>query len=165
MIVSDLHATPAVPPRPIARPGPPAGDGRPIGHAHFWQRALARRRFIQVSAAGATGVLLGAGVGLPGAAEAKPHKKQPADPRPIPGGITIPGLGLFHIFLPGSGAEPSTITDFNGFVGITEVSGMGTQRDAAGKTGRFPFDADMRFMQGEFVGLDGKHHHGTFAFI
>ena len=28
-----------------------------------------------------------------------------------------------------------------------------------------PFESDVRFMSGEFVGADGRNHHGAFAFI
>src|SRR5579859_4051827 len=118
------------------------------GHAHFWERAaLSRRRFIG-TAAGATGLALGAGLWAPGAAYAASGS---AAPRPIPGGIQPfgPGTEVFHVFIPGHKGEPSTITDFNGFVGVATVRGMGTGTDTnTGATTRLIFDVDNRFMTG-----------------
>jgi hypothetical protein len=34
-----------------------------------------------------------------------------------------------------------------------------------GETTRAVFDVDNRFMTGEYVGADGRMHHGTFGFI
>ena len=63
--------------------------------------------------------------------------------------------------VPGVGGEPSTITDFNGFVGVAHVQGTGT--DGHGHT--LLWDADLRFMQGDYRGVDGHLHKGTFAFL
>src|SRR5262249_32884858 len=93
-------------------------------------------------------------------------------PVPIPGGS--PALvGFYHVFGPASmtgdpkDAEPSTITNLDGFVGIAYISGMVTQTNT--KTGeklRLPFrETDMRFMQGNFRGTDGKIHESTFALV
>src|SRR5438093_5683132 len=94
-----------------------------IGHAHFWERAMSRRQFVK-TATGAAGIALGAGLLKPEFA----HATRPgvSDPRPIPGGIQIPGLGFFHVFAPEAGEEPSTITDFNGSVGVAHIMGEGT---------------------------------------
>jgi hypothetical protein len=59
------------------------------------------------------------------------------------------------------GGEPSTITDFNGLVGVAHVQGTGT--DGHGHT--LLWDADLRFMQGDYRGVDGRLHRGTFAFL
>ena len=63
---------------------------------------------------------------------AAPHSN--ADPLPIPGGSPALGGG-FHVYGPtpdGSfdpiDAEPSTITNFNGVVGLTYVSGTVSRR-------------------------------------
>jgi hypothetical protein len=91
-----------------------------------------------------------------------------AAPRPIPGGIQPfgPGTEVFHVFLPGRGAEPSTITDFHGFIGIADTQGTGTGTNThTGATTTLLFDNDTRFMQGVYIGVDGKKHRGTFGFI
>jgi hypothetical protein len=137
-------------------------DGPPGGHAHFWDRALSRRGFL--TAAGVGGAALGLGVVAPQAALAGEGSGRHG-PKPIPGGVTINGT-LFHVFPPGPGAEPATIFDFRGTVGVAHVSGMGTGVDTStGARRRLPFDVDNRFMQGVFVGVDGKRHHGTFGFV
>ena len=119
----------------------------------LWERALSRRQLIG-AAAGAAGILAAGGIWTPALADGG------ADPRPIPGGINGPGVFL-HIYLPGAGAEPSLITDFNGFVGQALVKGQGTTGDGT----RLYFDIDSRFMVGEYVGMDGQNHHGSFAMI
>ncbi len=91
-----------------------------------------------------------------------------AAPRHIAGGTQFLGTGteVFHVFVPGRGNEPSTIFDFDGFVGIAMVDGTGTGTDTrTGATTRLTFDNDMRFMQGAYIGVDGKKHRGTFGFI
>jgi hypothetical protein len=64
-------------------------------------------------------------------------------------------------------AEPSTITDFNGFVGLAYLSGTVTRTNTTtGEVQTFPFaNSDMRFMKGVFRGTDGRLHHGAFAFV
>lgn len=145
----------------------PGGTANP-GHRHFAQRLLSRRNFLERS--GLTlGVLAASGLvselarastirGLTGTTSATPV--------PIPGGLKVlgPEGPLFHFFLPAPGAEPSTITNFNGFIGWAAVGGMGTHT-AGGQSRHLPFESDMRFMKGEFVGVDGRNHHGAFAFI
>jgi hypothetical protein len=120
-------------------------------HNHFWQRAFSRRNFIAGS--GAAGLLAVAG---PGAAASG------SDPRPIPGGFELGGQ-LFHVFFFGPGAEPSTITDFNGSVGVAAI--QGSWSGPAPATPPTVFDSDMRFMDGEYVGKDGKVRRGAFVFI
>ena len=90
-----------------------------------------------------------------------------AAPRPIPGGFSVAANDFvasgadFHFLLPGIGFEMSTITDFDGVVGGSET--RGTARGSDGTT--YSFDADMRFMQGVYVGFDGHRHIGSFGFI
>lgn len=78
---------------------------------------------------------------------------------------------MFHFFGPNSidpiDAEPSTITNLNGFVGLAYLDGMVTQTNTrTGEALRLPtIHSDMRFMQGEFRGADGRTHHGTFALV
>ena len=146
------------------------------GHKHFAQRLLNRRGFLEragLSVGAVAGVgLLGRTASVPAFGSVAPAANQGrssttvVDPQPIPGGLELlgPGTPLFHVFLPGSGAEPSTITDFNGFVGWAAVGGQGTHT-SGGVSSHLPFESDLRFMIGEYVGVDGKHHHGAFAFI
>jgi hypothetical protein len=80
----------------------------------------------------------------------------------------LPGEPFEHANLPGPagapapfGNEPSSITDFAGFIGVAHFEGTG--RDGDGNT--LLWDADLRFMQGVYRGVDGRLHFGTFAFI
>ena len=158
--------------------GKPTDGAAPLpyrGHKHFAQRLLNRRGFLE-KAGLSVGAVAGAGLigaaGVPTLGSPLPVAGQGRNgtagvvPQPIPGGLELlgPGTPLFHVFLPASGAEPSTITDFNGFVGWAAVGGQGTHT-TGGVTSHLPFESDMRFMIGEYIGVDGKHHHGAFAFI
>jgi hypothetical protein len=64
-------------------------------------------------------------------------------------------------------AEPSTITDFNGFIGLAFIDGEVTRTNTAtGEERTLPFlTSDMRFMQGVFRGTDGRMHQGAFALV
>ena len=136
------------------------------GHTHV-SMALSRRQFLG-TVAGAAGLLLSWSLLSPARAAAC------ADPSPIPGGF--PALGHFyHILAPGHPVfgtlgpdkeDPSTITDFNGHIGLAYVVGMGTHTDkVTGDVSDLPYEVDLRFMKGEYVGKDGKQHHGAFALI
>jgi hypothetical protein len=93
---------------------------------------------------------------------------------PIPGGVAPfkpfaifihhnplnPAVALADI------SDPSQITDFDGFVGLTHIRGGGTGLDTTtGATTPLAYQADMGFSQGKFIGTDGRRHHGTFAFV
>lgn len=125
------------------------------GHAHFWERAVSRGGFI-TTAAGLTGTVLGADLWLPTLTRAGGDR---AAPRPIPQGDIG---GDFRVNLIGHGLEPSTITDFNGFIGVTDVQGMATDTTTGE---RLLVDTDMRFMKGLYLGVDGRRHRGTFGFV
>ncbi|MGC2203082.1 MAG: hypothetical protein WA633_23450, partial [Stellaceae bacterium] len=94
-------------------------------------------------------------------------------PVPIPGGS--PGLGgFYHVFGPSPtmggdpiDAEPSTITNLDGFVGLAYISGMVTRINTKTRERlRLPFqNSDMRFMKGNFRGTDGEIHQSTFALV
>ncbi len=95
-------------------------------------------------------------------------------PNPIPGGVTaLKPYGIFVHHNPLNPAnplaninDPSQITDFDGFVGLTHIRGGGTGTDTVtGATTPLAFQADMGFSQGRFVGTDGQQHHATFAFV
>jgi hypothetical protein len=125
---------------------------------------LSRRRFLQTGAGAlAAGAVLGRQLLRPTTAYAAG-----SDPIPVPGS---PVLAPFHIWAPifvdSIDAEPATITNFNGVVGIAYLSGNVTRTNR--RTGEVvvkPFvDADMRFMQGVYRGVDGKPRQGTFGFV
>ena len=130
------------------------------------QSRISRRRFAGAAAGGA----------LLGAAGSSLWRPTPAlasasfAPVPIPGGSPFLG-GAYHVFGPAAfdpvDAEPVTINNLNGFVGLAYISGMVTQTNTrTGATARMPFvDSDMRFMQGDIRGTDGRVHQGAFAFI
>ena len=141
-----------------------------LGHAHFWMRPITRRGFLG-SAALAGGAAAAAGAWLPQLARADFDGVATVFPEPIPGGVAPFGIPIHHfppvpVLGPGPINEPSEITDFNGMVGICRVTGAGTATDeATGATSRLNFQVDNGFMDGLYVGEDGKTHHGTFAFI
>jgi len=139
------------------------GD-RQVGHVHFWDRALSRRRFLVASAL-ATGSVLAPETWLPAFAA-----EEFSPPNPITGGTVLPFQGLTGFYFPGPNpfsnitienkkGDPSLIRDFNGFVGMGEWAGG----PVAAST--MIWNADMRFMKGEYVGKDGEEHRGAFAFI
>jgi hypothetical protein len=73
---------------------------------------------------------------------------------------------VFHIFLPGEGSEPSTITDFNGSVGVSVVQGTWSATGTpTGGVSSGVWEADTRFMKGLFVGSDGQRRQGAFGFV
>ena len=96
-----------------------------------------------------------------------------AAPLPIP--VGSPQLFGFHVWAPGPpslggdsiDAEPITITDFKGSVGLAYISGMVTRRRrSTGERVQLPFlSADMRFMRGLYRGADGRVRRGTFGLI
>ncbi len=128
------------------------------------EHALSRRRFLR-TAAGLTGGILGAGLWCPPRAWAR----HPVPPQPLPGGIiaNVGGEQFFiHHYPPASGNEPSQITDLNGHVGNTRILGTGVGRNTdTGEEMDLVFQADMGFMQGDYVGEDGRRHEGTFGFV
>ena len=154
--------------------GGPWRDGhRHHGHAHFWERALSRGQFIS-AAAGAAGAALSSGLWTPLLAQAAPPSSSIA-PKPIPGGLQPfgPGTEVFHQYappvdtqfggLPWPAFDMSQITDFNGAMAVARIRGTGTLTQGAVITPGALYDADMRFMQGLYVGVDGQEHQGTFG--
>lgn len=124
---------------------------------------LSRRRVLQAGATTLAGAVIGREFFRPAAAASAG-----SDPIPVPGS---PNLAPFHIWAPllvdSSDAQPASITDFNGVAGLAYVSGMVTRTNVVThQVDRLPFlDADMRFMQGVYRGVDGKPRRGTFGFI
>jgi len=94
-------------------------------------------------------------------------------PNPIPGGIMpLAPYGIFVHHNPLNPAnplasihDPSQITDFDGFVGLTHIRGGGTGTDSTGATMSLAYQADMGFSQGKFIGADGRVHEGTQVFV
>jgi len=131
---------------------------------------ISRRAFVRTtSGAIAAGAAYGSGLLRPTLALAAASD----DPLPIPGGSPLLGGG-FHIYGPtpdGSfdpiDAEPSSITNFNGVVGLAYINGSVTRtKISTGERAELPFIAsDMRFMQGVYRGVDGKPRQGTFVLI
>lgn len=128
------------------------------------EHGLSRRRFLR-TAAGLTAGAIGSGLVLPTWAWADQH----ADPKPIPGGTTLTfGDQQFfiHHFPPASENEPSQITDFIGDVGNCRILGTGTGTNTdTGEQTSLLFRADLGFMKGRHIAVDGKQHHGTFNFL
>jgi hypothetical protein len=139
---------------------PPEAD--PVSHhlRHAVRRALTRRAFIG-SMAAVTGAAAGAGL-IPVLARAA----KPSNAAPVPTSNTIVIGGLtFSLTFFGDGIDPSSINDFNGFVGVADVQGTGIATNPDGSTETLLFDTDMRFMNGVYVGADGAVHKGAFGFV
>lgn len=130
-----------------------------LDHSHHVHHALSRRAFIG-SMAGAAGAAVTEGL-LPVSALA-----QSADtgPKPSTNAITINGV-TFHFTFFGPTIDPSSITDFNGSVGVADVQGNGIGTNPDGSTETLLFDTDVRFMSGIYVGMDRAVHKGTFGFV
>jgi hypothetical protein len=138
---------------------------------------LDRRAFVQGAAGTAAG--LAASLALPHAARAGDDHDHDDDhergeraprhpPKPIPGGINVwaPGpptvtLPLTGLTLQGLDADPSTITDFDGFSAVAFHTGTATAADGT----RFDLETDMRAYRGAYVDTTGTRRVGTFAFI
>ena len=140
------------------------GATRPPGLVPPLLGPLSRRQFFRTTAG--AGIVLGAGLLLPKRAYACRGDNLLPNPIPFSQKLLPPTrqYGPFHFYFPGpadQGHEPSLITDFNGFIGVAKASGTGKDGDGNALT----FSADMRFMKGEYVGVDGKNHRGAFSFI
>src|SRR5262249_25135574 len=110
-----------------------------VAHHHA-RHGLSRRAFMG-SAAGVVGVAAGASLLRPASAWAVP--KSNAAPKPTANVLSLNGLE-FHVTPFGSGIDPSSIGDFNGFVGVAQVQGTGTGTNPDGSTEQLLFDTDMR---------------------
>jgi hypothetical protein len=141
-----------------------AGDQttRVIPPGHRERQRLTRRALLG-STAGATGAILGAGLLQPASALAgNPHTD--SSPNPTTSKLELNGV-TFSLTFFGPGLDPSSITDFNGFVGVADVQGTGTATNPNGSTETLLFDTDMRFMTGTYRGKDGHTYKGTFGFV
>lgn len=146
--------------------------------------SVSRRQLFK--AAGGLGLVLGSGVWVAAHADEGDGEAARCDkvagcvsPLPILHITSPPGV---HFFFPGpvtgvavpadptgahpGGRDPSTITNFKGFIGEADLNFSGTGTDVkTGVTGTFNFHTDTRFMKGKFIGSDEQEHHGAFAFI
>lgn len=146
----------------------PIRKSRPnLGPAHFNQVAqpiaVSRRSFFGTVAGAA--LVFAPGFVVPSAAQ---DVSPGALPKPIPGGVAPggPGTTVFHFNFPSPTSDLSSITDFNGKIGVANLGGTGTGTNTStGETLKLVYDVDVRFMQGEYIGTDGKDHFGTFGFI
>lgn len=141
---------------------------------HFHRSKASRRAFL-----GTAGTALGAGLLSPSFVYAHDNdedrgRNEGAQPNPIRGGVapfTPFGVFIHHNPLnPLLGIEsikdPSQITDFDGFVGLTHIRGGGTGTNTlTGESMPMAYQADMGFNKGKFIGTDGRSHEGTFAFV
>jgi hypothetical protein len=160
---------------PIRRRRTTMNDEKSISWKKLQEKWLTRRNLIR----GAAGTALGAGLLRPKLAcadddDGDSERAECVGPNPIPGGVT--GLKPFGIFIHHNPlnptkaladiSDPSQITDFDGFVGLTHIRGGGTGTDTeTGVTTRLAFQADMGFSRGKFIGTDGRQHKGAFAFV
>ena len=64
-------------------------------------------------------------------------------------------------------AEPATITDFSGFVGLAYLNGTVRKiNTTTGEIRTLPFlNTDMRFMKGVFCDTEGQLRQGAFALV
>jgi hypothetical protein len=139
--------------------------------------ALSRRRFVQTAAAAAAGVT-GSLAWPAGAAAMHNGERRPVvvPPRPIPGGIQIPGGPQIHVWQPGDPSvtlpfshatlmgfdvEPSTITDRRGFSALAYHAGTATGSDGA----TYNLETDIRAFKGTYIASDGVRRFGKFALI
>jgi hypothetical protein len=100
----------------------------------------------------------------PGAALAGSPHRTDNSPNPTSSKASLGGL-TFSLPFFGPGLDPSSITDFNGFVGVADVQGTGTATYPDGSKETLLYDTDMRFMSGTYVGKDGQVYKGTFGFV
>jgi len=124
---------------------------------HHARHGLSRRAFMG-SMASVAGAAMGVSLLPTSVLAAKPLSSAP---KPTPNTV----FDTFHVTFFGPGIDPSSIGDFNGFVGVADVQGTGTGTNPDGSTETLLFDTDMRFMSGVYVGQDGAVHKGTFGFV
>ena len=147
--------------------------GLNLRHAQFLEPDLSRRHFLVFTAGSVAGVATSS-LSVPALAGEQDEDEIVVSPRPIPGGVTVgpPAISPPPVFIhhfPFAAAvipfhDPSQITDFKGFVANCRVTGQGTGTDASGRRTRLAYQVDNGFMQGRYVGLDGRRHDGTFGF-
>lgn len=128
------------------------------GHHYAFDHRLTRAQFLRAAAGGAAIIASGPLVRPALAQSASP------DPKPI-NGSAFPPYHFYGVQYKEGGPpavySQSSITDFDGVFGSTDVTGWGT--DQLGR--ELYFRCDMRMMQGAYVAVDGQRRLGTFGFI
>lgn len=150
------------------------GRRNPHSHVH----GLSRRHFLKAGFGAAAASLLLPSVSI--AARRTAWAAQSGGmPNPIPHLTDLGDLGAIHLYLPtptlappgdptidSGGGDPSTITDFTGSVGVFEpFGGTGIATNPDGSTEEQFWAADVRFIDGQYIDVDGNEQEGTFAFI
>src|ERR1700730_4484335 len=136
------------------------------------QKWVSRRNLIRAAA----GAALGTGLVVPKpsyAGHEDNDRGRGPTLKPIPGGVAPfkPfGIMIHHNPLNpanplGNINDPSQITDFDGFVGLTHIRGRGTGTDSLGTPTPLAYQADMGFGKGKFIDINGHQRSGTFAFV
>jgi hypothetical protein len=143
----------------------------------FAWRKIGRRRLSRRNLIYGAGAIAGAGLLRPKPVFADDNEHAAcALANPIPGGgapFKPFGVVVHHNPLNAANRlavaninDPSQITDFDGFVGLTNIHGGGTGTNTVtGESTILGFRADMGFSKGKFIGVDGRQHEGTFAFV
>jgi len=160
-------------------------DEKSISWKNLQEKWLTRRNLIRGAAgtAAGAGLLLGSGVRLPARADDEDDEGKETCGLPLPQPhVTAGPFGPIHFYFPGpidgsaaatdatgthaEGRDPSTITNFEGFVGQVDLNFSGTGMDPEpGSNAPDKFHTDTRFMKGTFIGSDERRQHGAFAFI
>jgi hypothetical protein len=148
--------------------------------SRFLRRGISRRNLVHQTM-GAAGVVLGSGLWTPARADNEEDGGSCGQPLPLVHTTAGP-FGPLHFYFPGpidgsaaatdgtgthpEGRDPSTITNFNGFVGQVDLTFSGTATDTkTGAKAAYSFHTDTRFMKGQFIDSNETSQHGTFAFI
>lgn len=150
--------------------------------SRYLRRGISRRNLVHGSMA--AGAVLGSGLWTPARADDDEQEGHCLCGQPLPITHTQPNpFGVpIHVYFPGpidgsaaatdptgthaEGRDPSTITNFSGFVGQVDLVFSGTGTDTrTGAKAAYSFHTDTRFIKGEFIGADEKKHKGAFAFI
>lgn len=152
-------------------------------HEHPLRRgraAMSRRAFLARASAFTVGTVATTGLLRTAASAASPGAEGATDSGHSPGiGLAVPipygndflGNGtIFHAEapgFPGFGEDPSTVYNFAGVSAVGYIDGTVVRRNRrTSEEVTLPFIAsDMRFMQGQFEGADGRVRQATFGFV
>src|SRR5207247_9704570 len=106
--------------------------------AHHARHALSRRAFMG-SMASVAGAAMGVSLLPTSVLAAKPSSSAP---KPTPNTV----FDTFHVTFFGPGIDPSSIGDFDGFVGVADVQGTGTGTNQSVTTETLLFDLAMQYI-------------------